>query len=361
MHEHPKHSVIIIGARGYSGLDLARILLKHPNAKLEACIATDSNWNLSDYLPENSSKNVTAIDQKNLDSFLQTKIIHTAFLATPTETSLELAPHLLKKGLNVIDLSGAYRLEKDNFENTYKLKHTSPELLQKATYGLSPWAQPSTKAPTLISNPGCYATSVLMALIPLLKSAAIDPESIVIDAKSGTTGAGKKAQENLLFSEVDGECLPYRIAKHQHLPEIQKYVHEFSAVQINPFFTTNLIPTRRGIISSIFCKLNPRFSMGSDLENQKQIESIFTAAYKDYPLVKITSLNNENERQSLLLKKVVGSARTHIAFKTDGNKLYAFSLIDNLLKGAASQAIENFNRLIDAPTHTVIESLEGAL
>lgn len=361
MHEHPKQSVLIIGARGYSGLELARILLKHPHVKLEACIATESNWSLSDYLPENTSKNISVIDQKNLEQLLNNKKIHTAFLATPTETSLELVPYLIRKGINVIDLSGAYRLEQEKFETTYKLKHSSSELLKTASYGLSPWAQHLIKSPALISNPGCYATSVLMALIPLLKSAAIDPDSIVIDAKSGTTGAGKKAQENLLFSEVDGECLPYKITGHQHLPEIQKYIYEFSAVQINPFFITNLIPTRRGIISSIFCKLNPRFSMSTDSENQKQIESIFTHVYKNYPLVKVTSLNSENERKSLLLKKVVGSARTHIAFKTNGDKLYAFSLLDNLLKGAASQAVENFNRLLDLPSHTVIETLEGAL
>lgn len=358
MQTTQSHAVGIVGARGYSGLELARILLQHPVARLKACFATDSKWSLSDYLPENAAAEVPVESTVSLDRLAPS--FKTVFLATPAEVSAELAPGLLAKGVNVIDLSGAYRLNASLSEKWYKLKHDQ-SLLSRAEYGLVPWsgALSSGTSARLISNPGCYATAVLMAAIPLVKEGVIETSSLVIDAKSGTSGAGRKAVENFLFTEVDGECLPYRVGKHQHLPEICEYTERFAGAKIDPHFTTSLLATRRGIIAGLYARLTPAIAQKSPAERLAAVESAFAKHYSGYPLVKVGAVEHPG---LLSLKRVVGSARTHISFAIeDGNKLYAFSTIDNLLKGAASQAVENFNRLADAPVTTGLTNLEGVL
>lgn len=354
-----KYAVGIIGARGYSGLDLSRILLAHPSAELTTVYSTDSNkgFALSDYLPESTAKNVTTLPLSDLEKTAPK--LHTIFLATPAEASLELAPKLIKLGVNVIDLSGAFRLAKDQYPEWYGFTHTETELLSTAHYGLVPFAKPfAKKAATLVANPGCYVTSVLMALIPLLKEGVIETSSIVIDAKSGTSGAGKKASENLLFTEVDGECLPYKIGKHQHFPEICHYAKFLGTAPnsgpvstFDPMFSTTLLPVRRGIISGIYAKLKAG-------KTTSHVAGAYSKAFEGYPLVRF---GDSKEPNALSLKKVVGSARTHIRYTVDGEKLYLNSLIDNLLKGAASQAVENFNLLVGLPPETALLNLEGTL
>ncbi len=351
----------IVGARGYSGLDLARLVLKHPVAELSVCFAGESSFELRDYLPESAAKTVEVKPLSEMGAMLGG--IHTVFLATPAEASLELTPKLLDAGVDVIDLSGAYRLRKggaEAYSEWYKFDHPHTELLSQAHFGLSPWAngkRPSQVRANLVSNPGCYSTSVLMGVLPLLKSGVIDPATLVIDAKSGASGGGRKALETLLFNEVDGECLPYRVGKHQHTPEIREFAEVFSGQMIDPFFITSLLPTRRGIISGIYARLNPG-------QGPTEVKAAFAQAYQDYPLVKVTFLSEVSavaQVHAVSLKQVVGSARTHLAFQVVGEKLYLFSLIDNLLKGAASQAVENFNWLNDLPVGTGLTEIEGLL
>jgi N-acetyl-gamma-glutamyl-phosphate reductase len=344
-----KHPIFIVGARGYSGLELARVLLKHSEVQLKGCFATDSNWALSDYLSNEAAQSVSVHSMQALET--QIALLggapSTVFLATPADVSMTLAPQLLALGANVIDLSGAFRLDPASFKHWYGETHTAPEWTERASYGLVPWSAPAQGRPVLISNPGCYATSVLMALIPLLKAGVLKPESIVIDAKSGTTGAGRKASENLLFTEVDGECLPYRVARHQHLPEINAYLGKFSGVVTDVAFATHLLPTRRGILSSIYARL-ARETSAAD------IDAIYAQAYGEYPLVRF----GRAEPKLMSLKRVVGTARNHISYELDGGRIFVFSTIDNLLKGAASQAIENLNRVLDLPVTTGLTELE---
>lgn len=353
--------VAIVGARGYSGLELVRILLRHPNAQLIGVFANEKSFELSHYLSENAAKAIPTWALAELE--VRSKEFDVLFLATPAEASIELANKAVSLGKQVIDLSGAFRLKngdiKANYKQWYALEHPATGLVESAQYGLSPWKNVSGNK--LVSNPGCYATSVLMAIIPLLRGGAIEPSSLVIDAKSGTSGAGRKASESLLFTEVDGECLPYKVGGHQHWPEIQEAALTHSGVEISPFFTTHLLNVRRGIISSIYARLNPAFVGATDQETDQRLEGLFAEAYANYPLVRFGSLGKREADSLLSLKRVVGTARTHIAFKASGDKLHLFSLIDNLLKGAASQAVENFNQLIGAPVDTGLSNLEGVL
>ena len=362
-----KKRVAIIGARGYSGLELVRILLKHPETELVACLAHEASFALADYLPEAAAAFVPVLPLKDLESILPG--LDSIFLATPTEASIELAPRILENKnsqANVIDLSGAFRFQSgtaaeraSRFEQWYKAKQISPEIAGKAHFGLVPFATPVQGGKTLVSNPGCYATAVLMGIVPLLKANTIDAKTLVIDAKSGTTGAGRKASEAQLFAEVDGECLPYRVGKHQHLPEICEWAEAYSQTAINPFFTTHLLSVRRGILASIYSELQPGLG-------ESDVKAAFAGAYKNYSLARITNLNSKTGNDlspavSMSLKKVVGTPRVHLSYAVVGSKLYLFSVIDNLLKGAASQAVENFNSLHDYPVALGLDAMEGTL
>jgi N-acetyl-gamma-glutamyl-phosphate reductase len=345
----------IVGARGYTGLETARLLLQHPFADLISCFAT-SGFKLDSYLANPKASQVQCHADAEMLSHLAAHPTEVVFLATPAEVSMKLTPELVKMGKKVIDLSGAFRLKKNDYQKWYGFEHTEATLLNQANYGLLPWAGPFNSSlansSALIANPGCYATAISMALIPLLKDKIISPKNLVIDAKSGTSGAGKKAAENLLFTEVDGECLPYKVGKHQHLPEIIEAIEAFSGQVIDAHFSTSLLATRRGIIASIFAQLNEGFEI-SDLEN------CFAKFYGDCKLVSHSPIKNNSGLLSL--KKVLGTAKTHISYEVVDSKVYLFSCIDNLMKGAASQAIENFNRISDLPTSTGLSHLEAII
>jgi N-acetyl-gamma-glutamyl-phosphate reductase len=319
--------VSVVGARGYSGLELAKILLRHPMVDLKSCFATE-NFILSDLILDEKAKTVACFKQDQILANL-TDVV---FLATPAEVSLELAPKILNQGKTVIDLSGAFRLKKSSYEKWYGFSHTEAEALKIADYGLLPFCGP--KKSSLVANPGCYATAIGLALIPLLKKNLILPETLVIDAKSGTSGAGKKAAENLLFSEVSGDCVPYKVGRHQHLPEIQEAAELFAGVSVDPHFTTHLLPVDRGITVALYAKTTA---------TANEISAAYQEAFADYPLVRFEAKVGNLAK----LKNVVGTPNTHISFECVDGKLFVFSVIDNLMKGAASQAVENFNRLFD--------------
>jgi N-acetyl-gamma-glutamyl-phosphate reductase len=349
MHKYEATAkVAIVGARGYTGQELARLLLTHPAARLTACFSTDALYKLSDLLPEPAATNVPVL---RLQELVSTKGLDAVFLATPAEVSMELAPKLLEAGMSVIDLSGAFRLEAAQYPKWYGFEHKSAGALAEARYGLVPWAKPSeAKKPALISNPGCYATAALTAILPVLAQGLLEPETLVIDAKSGTSGAGKKAAENLLFTEVDGDCLPYKVAAHQHLPEIIRHSKIFAGADIDPAFSTHLLPVKRGITAAVYARVKKGVTAS-------KIAGAYAEAYESYPLVR----HGAPAPALLSLRKVVGSARAHVAHHLDGEKLYIYSAIDNLLKGAASQAVENLNALLGLPVTTGLLDKEGTL
>lgn len=345
------YKAAIVGAQGYSGRELARLLLRHPNIQLTHVYSRNPEWALADELPEYRANHVV---QGTVDSLeKQPPKVDIIFLATPHEVSLALVPALHKAIPWIVDLSGAFRLPVPLFESWYQQTHTAQALLAEAQYGLCPWQQEKPKK--IIANPGCYATSVLMALLPLAQH-NISLNNVVIDSKSGISGAGRSAKTELLFGEINNNFFPYKIGKHQHTPEIQHALNHFSAQQITPLLTTQVLPIPRGITSSIYIPLN-----GVDMADVKKA---YEKAYQDYPLVRhghLPELPGKSSQRLLMLNNVIGSCRTHIAYQQVNDYLVVFSMLDNLLKGAASQAVENANRIFNLPLTSGLTEWEGLL
>jgi N-acetyl-gamma-glutamyl-phosphate reductase len=372
--KNQKIKVGVIGARGYTGAELSRILLSHPYVEYKYYFySPDRSFNFEDLgfnakiynsLPKPLSTEVLDDSQ-----FLLGSELDVVFLATPNEVSLELVPKLMKSSVSIIDLSGVYRLDYSDKQKSisqylkyYKLEHTNTENLSQFMYGLVPFninKFNSPKGKYYISNPGCYVTSVLMALKPLLLEGLVEAHGIVIDAKSGTSGAGKKAAENLLFSEVYNECLPYKMTSHQHKPEIEMYLNQGLAEKVEFVFTPHLLPIHRGIISSIYTKWASAHKNKADYEKNELIKEAYLKHYSTYPLIKWAWVK---ESKSILnMKHVVQSPLTQIGFDFDETHLYVFSQIDNLLKGAASQAIENLNLIYKLKPETGLTQFTESL
>jgi len=349
------YKAAIVGAQGYSGRELARILLQHPQIKLTQVYSRNKEWSLADELPEPVATQVT---HTHFDELYQSPpAVDIIFLATPHEVSLEAAQKLHKKIKWIVDLSGAFRLPAETFSEWYQQPHTAENLLATAQYGLCPWQKAAPAS--IIANPGCYATAVLMALLPLAAQKVVDISNVVIDAKSGISGAGRSAKTELLFGEINNNFFPYKIGKHQHTPEIQQAIHEFSHKKINPLLTTQVLPIPRGIAASIYipCK-NPAKDF------MQQVKQAYQQAYAGYPLVRhayLGELNTKEQQRLLMLRNVIGSCRTHIAYQQVNDYLVIFSMLDNLLKGAASQAVENANRIFNLPQASGLENIEGIL
>lgn len=334
-------NVYVWGARGYSGLELCRLLLKHPgNLKLHL-ISNSQNWKLSQDLIEVDETYLTYmtysefLSQKNLDGA-------TTFFACSAQDAYKNTVAVLAKGSKVVDLSGAHRLGSVEAQKYYNLEYNHTYSLDESNYGLSPFAK--AHGP-LVSNPGCYVTSILMALIPLFKEGIIFKASpVVIDSKSGASGAGRSPKDLTNISELCEEIHPYKIGKHQHFPEILRYLDYFSqAKNLEVTFTTTLLPIKRGILSSIYCQTDRDIKISD-------IEKAYSKHYEGYPFVKVHALmGDDSDVSKLSLKNVLHTNYTQIAFHLDQEKLTLFSMIDNLVKGAAGQALENFNRMHDYP------------
>jgi len=344
-----KYHVAIVGARGYTGVELSKLLLGHPNIEQIDLYSSDTTWDLSHELLLPASAKWSHYSMESFDREMDKYAA--IFLATTTTVSLDLVPKILRQTptCKIVDLSGAFRLPSETFSKWYNETHNESALCGESVYGLTPYFD-QYKNTRLISNPGCYVTAILMGLIPLLRSNLIDPSTIVIDAKSGTTGAGKTPRVNTLFSEIDGNYLPYKLGTHQHYPEICHYAAIYGKSVIRPIFTTSLLPIRRGINATIYAKLR------NGLSGTKEITSVYEEYYSNYPLVKLYPLDqlesSVQKEQALSLKNVVNTPYTKLTYMEQDGTLVLFSMIDNLMKGASSQAIENFNCLMNLPLPT---------
>lgn len=345
-------NVCIGGIQGYVGRELLQLVITHPYLNLVGVVAR----NASDIGCDNDMVYIT---QQHIPVFSLADLnnkqseIDILLLAIPPQASIQLIAQLKDTSFKIIDLSGAFRLPVDEFKQWYGINHTLPELVDNAQYGLSPWCNKNVNHHKIIANPGCYATCALMTLIPLLNNNLIKTDNIIIDAKSGASGAGKKAHQELMFCELSENFYPYKVGKHQHIPEITNALSQHTGCVCDITFVTHMLPISRGISLAIYVDCTLDYS--SPDATRAAIYAAYKSAYADYPLLSFGDINNENPSQDkflLALKSVIGTPKTHIGFYFNGKKILLFACIDNLLKGAASQAIENINALYHLPLET---------
>jgi len=325
----------VIGSTGYAGIELVRLLSQHPDVELTAFTSTSYvDQPLNEVYPQFGKQLNSLCVAEDWEKLVSSNDV--LFCALPHgHVAEKLQPHFLEK-VKVIDLGADFRLpEASTYETWYNLPHPQPSLLLEAVYGIPEWNRKLVSSTRLLANPGCYPTATLLGLLPLVNADLIDVSTIVVDAKSGVSGAGRGLSLDRLFTECHESVKAYGVGSHRHTPEIESSLSTITGVSIPPIsFTPHLIPMHRGILSTIYAKLK---SSSTDLE---VIESLYQAAYEKEPFVRVLPKDIFPET-----RYVKGSNRCDINFKIDfrTGRIVVVSAIDNLIKGAAGQAIQNMN------------------
>ncbi len=322
----------IVGISGYSGFTALKILLKHPHAQVTYVSANNTEGKVSDIWPY--FKGQTELVCEKYDAQKAAQLCDIVLLAVPHTTAMTSVPELLKYKIKVIDLSADYRLKNPaDYAKWYKTEHLDPANLTKAVYGLPELYREDIKKAQFISNPGCYPTAAILGLAPILTTHTDDISSIVIDAKSGASGAGRKALQGILFAEVNENLKAYKVLNHQHSPEINLYLSKLVNKDIRVNFVPHLLPTNVGILETIYVHLKTP-------QKLDEIQKIYQRFYKTERFVRVYNPGEQPE-----LKNVEGTNFCDIglAMNEEGNLLVVTSVIDNLMKGAASQAVQNLN------------------
>ena len=319
-----KIDVAVVGVSGYTGLELIKILIQHPNFNINYVATSKGDEKISQIHP--SLKDVFEIEVDKVDIKEIAKKSELVFLALPHKTAMEFVKQLMKfEDLKIVDLSADYRLERETYEKYY-VPHTDPKNLQNSVYGLPELFRKEISKSRLVANPGCYPTSSILGAIPFLKYKKTET-SITIDAKSGVSGAGKKCSTSTHYVSINDNMFAYDPLKHRHSPEIEEKLSQFGDEEnYKVHFIPHLVPTTRGMLTSIYM----------ELEIEIDAISILREFYKDEPFIRI----RENP---VTMKDTAGTNFCDIFAKSDGTFLYIESSIDNLLRGASSQAVANAN------------------
>ena len=335
-------NVAVVGASGYSGQELIRILMRHPGVEL-VCVTSRqlAGKTIAEVYPRFQAHRFS--DLKFTASDAAAVVASGAkfvFLALPHGLAHEYAQPLLKAGLRVIDLSADFRIKDPAvFEEFYKEAHPAPELLAQSVYGLPEVYREQIRTANLVASPGCYPTSILLPLIPLLSQRLIVPRSIAVASMSGVSGAGRKAEVDYLFCECNESVRAYGVPKHRHLSEIEQELTTAAGEPVVISFTPHLIPVNRGIVSTIYADLGAGVGI-------RDISSALIEAYKTEPFVRL-----QGEQGSADIKNVAHSNFIDIAWRHDPRtgRVVLLSAEDNLVKGASGQAVQSFNLMCGWP------------
>ena len=325
--------IAILGGSGYTGLELLRILGQHPEAEVFAITSRQSKGRcIGEVFPGlDKFSGLKFEDPANFSAFSKAQLI---FSALPHHASMEVVPHFIKKGQKVIDLSADFRLKSARVYGLWYGKHTAKDLLKKAVYGIPELYRDKIKDAVLVANPGCYPTGAILGLAPILKAGFIETDSIVIDSKSGVSGAGRTASLDTSFSEVNEGFKAYKVGEHRHTPEIEQELSRIAGKDIEVTFTPHLLPVNRGILSTMYASLKGK---------NVSYATVLNAYNKYYTNEFFIRIMPEGTYPNL--SHVKGSNFCDIGFKIDKRtgRLIIITAIDNLVKGASGQAVQNMN------------------
>ena len=323
-----KVKVAVLGASGFTGEKLIELLLGHPSVKISYLSAKiEKQLKISELFPRFAKRLDLICEDLDLEEAAASAQV--IFLALPHKISHQVAPFFLKKKKIVIDLSADYRF-KDTavYEQYYKTEHKDKANLKKAVYGLPEFFRAQIKKTKLVANPGCYPTVSTLSLAPLLKEGLV--KNIIIDAKSGITGAGRKAALEYHYAHLNGNLFSYKPFSHQHLPEINQVLSEISKKKVEVRFTPHVIPAERGILATIYADLTKAL-------NREKVLAVYNKYYKNEPFIRLFA------NKLPQLKDVIESNFCDIGFSVEGKKITIVGVIDNLIKGASGQAVQNMN------------------
>ncbi len=321
----------IVGATAYTSLELIKILLRHPEVEIAYLGSRrEGNIKISDIFPallETLDMPCTRMVQDE-----PPKGIDMVFVTLPSVVSMQYVPGFLDEGTKVVDLSADYRFhDKEVYERWYKSEHTDPSGLGTAIYGLPEIYREKIKEAVLVANPGCYPTSTIIGLAPLLINDYIHSDDIIIDAKSGITGRGRESNEGTHYCECNENIEAYNVGKHRHSPEIESILSEIGKPGTKIYFTPHLVPMNRGILCTTYVKMKKEIS-------NKEITSIYKDFYSNEPFVRV-----KTDEKFPKTKDVVNTNFCEVAIRMVDKRAIILSTIDNLIKGAAGQAVQNMN------------------
>ncbi|BAZ43063.1 N-acetyl-gamma-glutamyl-phosphate reductase [Chondrocystis sp. NIES-4102] len=337
MSDLSKKPIGIIGASGYGGVQLVKLLLEHPGVEVVylggESSAGKQYGSIYPHLAHCINLNVESIDLEVIGDRCEA-----VFLGLPNGLACDLAPTLIDKGCKVLDLSADYRFsDLDIYTSWYKKERSDQAIALGAVYGLPELYRDQIKQAQLIGCPGCYPTASLLALAPLLKQGLVDPSTVIIDAKSGTSGGGRQAKTNLLLAEADNSLAAYGVANHRHTPEIEQICSSLARQEVRVQFTPHLIPMVRGILATVYATLRDPGLVRDDLI------TIYSAFYRSSSFVNI--LHNGIYPQT---KWACGTNVAHLGIEVDSRtgRIIVMSAIDNLIKGQAGQAVQCLNLMM---------------
>ncbi len=334
--------VAIAGATGYAGEELIRLLLAHPSVQL-TCLAASAKWDrptpVGQVFPRFARRVDLSVEALDPDRVIATS--DAVFLALPHGSAMSLAPRLIEAGKRVVDLSGDFRLhDPDAYPRWYHLPHTHPEWLRdgRTVYGLPEFHRDAIAHARLVANPGCYATSILLATLPLFEAGLIDDDRFIVDAKSGLSGAGRKADTALLLTEMADNLRAYKVNTHQHMPEVLQEIATVSRRTGKMTFVPQVIPASRGLMSTVYVRTRASADAIAQAYTRR-----YTASSAPFVRIRTDALPQ--------LKDVVQTNYCDIGWVHDPaqESLIVMSAIDNLTKGAAGQAVQNFNLMHGLP------------
>jgi len=320
----------IVGGTGYTGVELLRLLAKHPHVELLAITSrSEAGKQVSELFPNLRGKLDLAFSEPDLNTLMSCDVV---YFATPNGIAMTMVPALLEAGVKVIDLAADFRLKDAGlWQKWYGMEHACPELLDEAVYGLVEVNREQIKQARLVANPGCYPTAVQLGFLPLLEDGLIEPAHLIADAKSGVSGAGRQAAVGTLLCETSESFKAYGVPGHRHLPEIKQGLQLASKMEVGLTFVPHLTPMIRGIHATLYGRLT---------ETGKDLQMIYTNKYENEHFVDVLPAGAHPETRSVRGSNMV---RLAVHQPQGGDVVVVLAVIDNLVKGAAGQAVQNMN------------------
>ncbi|MEW8627192.1 MAG: N-acetyl-gamma-glutamyl-phosphate reductase [Candidatus Thiodiazotropha sp.] len=334
----------IIGGTGYTGVELLRLLSAHPQAELKVITSrSEAGRAVADLFPNLRGHTELAYVEPDPAYFDECDLV---FFATPNGVAMKQVPELLQRGIRIIDLAADFRIkDQQTWEHWYGMSHACPEQLQAAVYGLPELHREAIKSASLVANPGCYPTAVLLGFLPLIENGLVDIDHLIADAKSGVSGAGRTANVGTLMGEVGESFKAYAIPGHRHQPEISQTLNQLADKPVQFTFVPHLLPMIRGIEATLYARLKVA---------ESDLQALYETRYADEPFVDVLPAGSHPETRS-----VRGSNHCRIAIHRplDGDMVVVSSVIDNLVKGAAGQAVQNMNLMFGFAENSGLEQV----